>query len=197
MSGSTNNEGFPYPLTSDFVDVQDAYRLAAAVDEEIRSEQQPFRDFLGRPSFIARSTVNGSTFLSGTNFMTFGAVDWDNTGGAVVGQSLWRQPTAQPPSWWLFGATLLEFPSGGATLGDAIMGQLSISTIDQVTGGSSTVRYYQRNDESGTNGEWINVFGMAPIYRGTVSLALKLNGVSQKGIQAGSRLWGMYLGPVV
>lgn len=197
MSGSTDSEGFPYPLTSDFVDVQDAFRLATSVDREIREEQAPFRAFMGRPSFIARATVNGSTFQSGTSFMTFGAIDWDNTGGAVVGQSLWRQGAASPPSWWLFGGTLLEVPSGGVVVGEGIMGQLSITTIDQVTGASSTVRYYQRNDESGSNGEWINIFGMAPIYRGTVSLGLRLNGTTSKGILAGSRLWGMHLGPVI
>jgi hypothetical protein len=196
MSGSTTHEGFPYPLTPDFADVQDAFRLATAVDREVREKQEPMRAFMGRPSFIARQTVSGSTFLSGQQTMSVGAIDWDNTNGLTVGSSTWRQPFAMPPSWWMFGGTLLETPSGGVVVGDGIMAQIQVTTVDQVTGVSSTTSFYQRNDESGTNGEWLNIFGMAPIYRGSASLRLLLNGSTLKGTLAGSRFWGMYLGPV-
>lgn len=195
MSGSTAHEGFPYPFTSDFADVQDSFRLATAVDAEIRAQQAPMRAFMGRPSFIARQTVAGSGFLSGTQAMSVGAIDWDNTAGLTVGNSNWRQPLAMPPSWWLFGGMILT-SAAGAVVGEGVMAQLLISTVDQVTGVGTSVSYYQRNDESGTGGEWINIFGMAPIYRGTVSLRLRLNGTTSKATQAGSRFWGMYLGPV-
>lgn len=197
MSGSTAHEGFPYPLTPDFADVQDAFRLATAVDAEARAQQAPMRAFMGRPSFIARQTVTGSNFLSGSQTMTVGAIDWDNTGGLTVGVSSWRQPLAMPPSWWLFGGTLLETPTAAAVLGEGIMAQLLVTTVDQVTGASSSTSFYQRTDETGTNGEWLNVFGMAPVYRATVSLRLLLNGTTTKATLAGSRLWGMQLGPVI
>lgn len=196
MTGATAHEGFPYPYTPDFADVQDAFRLADAIDGEIRAQQAPMRSFMGRPSFIARQTVNGSGFLSGTQSMSVGAIDWDNTGGLTVGDSFWRQPLAQAPSWWMFGAMLLVVPTGGTVVGEGVMGQILIATTDQVTGVSSNVSYYQRNDDSGTNGEWINFFAMAPIYRGTANLRLRLNGTTTKATQAGSRFWGMYLGPV-
>lgn len=197
MSGSTDHEGFPYPLTSDFLDVQDAFRLATAVDEEIAAQQAPMRAFLGRPSFIGRQTVSGSTFISGTSNVSIGAIEWDNTGGLTVGSAIWRQPYAQGPSWWMFGATLLETPAAAAVGGDAIMGQILVNTVDQVTGVGSSTSFYQRNDESLTSGEWINFFGMAAIYRGTATLRLRLNGSTLKGTLAGSRFWGMYLGPVI
>jgi hypothetical protein len=196
MTGSTENLGFPYPLTSDFADVQDAFRLATDVDQEIRAQQAPMRSFLARPSFIGRQTANGSGFLSGTQSVTVGAIDWDNTGGLTVGSSLWRQPLAQAPSWWMFGGMVLTTPTGGVVVGEGEMAQLLITTVDQVTAVSTSTSFYQRNDESGTNGEWINIFGMAPVYRGTVSLRLRLNGTTTKATQTGSRFWGFYLGPV-
>lgn len=197
MSGSTANEGFPYPLTTDFADVQDAYRLATAVDEAVRAEQAPFRTFLARPSFIARTTATGSGFLAGSSTATFGAIDWDNTGGLTVGASSWSQPNSQQPSWWLFGAMIfVSIVSGTPVVGDMVMGRIAVSTTDQVTDVVSTTNFYQRNDETNTVGEWINFFGMAPIYHGSASMTLFLNGSTQKAIAANSRLWGMYLGPV-
>jgi hypothetical protein len=197
MSGTTANEGYPYPLTSDFADVQDAFRLATAVDADLRAEQAPFRAFLGRPSFIARQTATGSGFTAGSQGAVFGAIDWDNTGGLVVGQSSWSQPNSQQPSWWLFGATIfVAIVSGTPVVGDMNMARISVTSTDQVTGVVSTTTFFQRNDDTNTSGEWINVFGMAPIYQGSAALTLFLNGSTQKAISANSRLWGMYLGPV-
>lgn len=197
MSGATKVEGYPFPLTSDFADVQDAYRLAAAVDSDLRAKQAPFRAFEGRPSFIARKVGNGSGFLSGSQRMTFDAVDWDNTGGALVGALSWVQPFAQQPSWWLFGATLLVNPVTTPVVGDLCLGDIGVTTSDQVTGVVSTSHFYQRNDESNTGGDWINLFAMASAYQGSASLTLRLNGSTQKSVRDGSRFWGMYLGPVV
>ncbi len=197
MSGTTVNEGYPYPLPSDFADVQDAYRLASSIDADLRAEQAPFRSFIGRPSFIGRQTSNGSGFLVGTQTLQMGAIDWDNTGGAGAGAFAWDQPLAQQPSWWLFGCTILVVPiSGTPVVGDLTMGQIQISTVDQVTLLSSESNFFQRNDETNTAGEWINLFAMAPIYQGSVSAVLNLNGSTQKAIQSGSRFWGMYMGPV-
>ena len=197
MSGTTANEGYPYPLTSDFADVQDAFRLAMAIDADLRAAQAPFRAFEGRPAFVGRQTVNGSGFLSGSDLLKFGAVDYDNTGGAVIGNSNWRQPTAQAPSWWIFGGTVLTLATAGTpVVGDMTMGRIRVITTDQVSGVASTTNAYQRNDETNTNGEWINVFTMAPIYRATVSLGLVLNGSTSKAISSGSTFWGAYLGPV-
>jgi len=197
MSGSTTTQGYPYPLTSDFADVQDAFRLATAIDADLRAEQAPFRAFMGRPSFIGRQSATGSGFLSGSSTLTTGAIDWDNTGGLRVGGTGWTQPLNQQPSWWLFGATILvSIVSGTPVVGDLCLGRINVTTTDQVTTVSSTTSSYQRNDETNTNGEWINFFTMAPIYQGSVACALILNGSTQKSIQSGSRLWGMYLGPV-
>jgi hypothetical protein len=197
MSGTTINEGFPYPLTPDFADVQDAFRLASAIDADLRAEQAPFRSFIGRPSFIARQTVNGSGFISGSDTLSVGAIEWDNTGGLTVGPNNWVQPNNQQPSWWMFGATILvAVVSGTPVVGDLNMGRINVSTTDQVTGLSSTSSFYQRNDETNTGGEWINLFAMAPIYQGSMNAALILNGSTQKTTQAGSRFWGLYLGPV-
>jgi hypothetical protein len=197
MSGNTTNKGYPYPLTSDFADVQDAYRLAIAIDSDLRDDQEPFRVFESRPAFIVRQTVNGSGFLSGSSNLKIGAVDWDTTGGAVINNSVWFQPNIQAPSWWLFGATILTVAiSGTPVVGDLVMGQIVVSTTDQVSGLSTTTEYSQRNDESNTNGEWINVFTMAAMYRGNVAAQLQLNGSTQKSISAGSTFWGLYLGPV-
>lgn len=197
MSGNTTTEGYPYPLTSDFADVQDAFRLATAIDTGLRAEQAPVRAFMGRPSFIGRSTVTGGGFVAGTQTLTMGAVDWDNTGGLAAGNTSWSQPLSQDPSWWMFGATILvNIVSGTPVVGDMCMARLNMTTTDPVTTVATTSRAYQRNDETNTNGEWLNIVTMAPIYQGSVSCTLILNGSTQKSIQSGSRLWGLYLGPV-
>lgn len=197
MSGNTTTEGFPYPSTSDFADVQDAFRLATAVDAALRAEQAPFRAFEGRPSFIGRQTATGSGFTTGTQSLQVGAIDWDNTGGLTIGASSWAQPFSQEPSWWMFGATLLvNIVSGTPVVGDMCLGRLNVTTTDPVTTVASTTSSYQRNDETNTNGEWINFFTMAPVYQGSVLCTLILNGSTSKAVQAGSRLWGLYLGPV-
>lgn len=198
MSGTTTTEGYPYPSTSDFADVQDAFRLATAIDADLRGEQAPFRAFMGRPSFIGRQTSNGSGFISGGANLVTGAIDWDNTGGLAVGSSVWNQPVGQAPSWWLFGCTILvAVISGTPVVGDMNMGQISVTTTDQVSRVSTTSSYYQRNDETNTAGEWINMFAAAPMYRGFAQCILDLNGSTQKAIGTGSRFWGMYLGPVI
>lgn len=196
MSGSTPVEGYPYPLESDFADVQDAYRLATAIDADLRAEQAPFRQFLARPSFIGRQTATGGGFTVGQQALTVGAIDWDNTGGLAVGNTVWNQPLVQPPSWWMFGATILVSNLAAAVVGDMTMGQIQALTVDQVTGVQTISNFYQRNDDSNTAGEWINLFAMAPIYQGQADCLLVLNGTTSKAIQTGSRFWGMYLGPV-
>lgn len=197
MSGNTTNKGYPYPLTTDFADVQDAFRLATAIDADLRADQAPFRAFESRPAFIVRQTTNGSGFLSGSAGLKIGAIDWDTTGGAVLNNTAWFQPTGQAPTWWLFGATLLTVAiSGTPVVADLVMGQIVVSTTDQVSGLTTTTRATQRNDESNTGGEWINVFTMAPIFRGNVAAVLQLNGSTQKAISAGSTFWGLSLGPV-
>lgn len=198
MSGSTANQGYPYPGTPDFADVQDAYRLATAVDADLRAAQAPFRSFLGRPSFIVRQAANGSGFTTGGAILSHTTVDWDNTGGITLGGSLWNQPTAQEPSWWMLGATILTVNTAGVpVVGDLVMGSIEIDTTDQVSGLSTEIKRYQRDDETNTNGQWVNVFTQAAIYRATVSARLTLNGSSSKAIAAGSTFWGLYLGPVV
>lgn len=197
MSGNTTNEGYPFPFTSDFADVQDAYRLAAAVDASLRAETAPFRNFLGAPSFIARQTSNGSGFISGTQSFNVGAVDWDNTGGIVVGNQVWTQPLSQAPSWWMFGETIqVATISGTPAVGDLVMGQLAVNTTDQVSGVVTTTTAYQRDDESNAGGQWLNLFTMAAVYRATVRPTLRLSGSTQKAIGAGSTFWGLCLGPV-
>jgi len=197
MSGTTPTEGYPYPFTTDFADVQDSFRLAMAIDADLRAEQAPFRAFLGRPSFIGRQTATGSGFIAGSQNLVVGAVEWDNTGGLTVGDSTWNQPFSEQPSWWMFGATILvNIVSGTPVVGDMCMGKIAVNTTDQVTTVVSTTNFYQRNDETNTNGEWINLFAMAPIYQGSADATLLLNGSTQKAVQSGSRFWGMYLGPV-
>lgn len=196
MSGTTANKGLPYPGEADFADVQDAFRLATAIDSDVRAVQAPFRSFGQRPSFIARCTVNQSGFISGTQQMPVGAIEWDNTGGLTVGSGYWIQPNSQPPSWWYFGATLLVSPTGSQVLGEMNAAFISVQTTDQVTQQISNTNFYQRNDDSTTNGEWLNLTCVAPVYQGSASLFLELQGTTQKAVQNGSRLWGMYLGPV-
>lgn len=197
MSGSTTNKGYPYPLTTDFGDVQDAYRLASAIDADLLAAQSPFRAFEGRPSFVFRQTSNGSGFLSGTDFIKASAIDWDNTGGVTLNSSTWTQPSSQPPSWWMFGATALTaIISGTPVVGDLVEGRIQISTTDQVSGLSTITYATQRNDESNSGGEWLNVFTMAAIYKGRVSAGIELNGSTSKALSAGSTFWGFYLGPV-
>jgi hypothetical protein len=197
MTGTTANEGYPYPLTSDFADVQDAFRLATAIDADLRSAQAPFRAFEGRPAFIARQTANGSGFLTGTQSFRVQAIDFDNTGGLVLNASSWQQPNAQQPSWWMFGGSLLTaIISGTPVVGDMNMARLRVSTTDQVSGVVTSTDRYQRNDESNTGGELINVFTMAAVYRASVSLTLVLNGSTSKAVAATSTFWGAYLGPV-
>lgn len=197
MSGSTTNKGYPYPLETDFGDVQDAYRLATAIDADLRADQAPFRAFEGRPSFVVRQTSNGSGYLSGVDYLKFNAIDWDNTGGALSGASSWIQPSSEPPAWWMFGATVLTVSiSGTPVVGDLVEGRIQVITTDQVSGLSTTTLAVQRNDESNTGGEWLNVFTMAAVYNGHVAAQLELNGSTQKAISAGSTFWGFYLGPV-
>lgn len=196
MSGNTTNQGYPYPLPSDFSDVQDAYRLATAIDTDLRAAQAPLRAFMGRPSFIGRSTVNGSAITNGNDYLNVGAIEWDNTGGLAVGSISWVQPVAQAPSWWLFGADIVVTESGTPTIGDMVLSELTVSSVDQVTGVSSSTVFWQRQDDSNTNGEWINLYGMAAVYRGNINVQLNVNGATAKYINLGSRMWGMYLGPV-
>lgn len=198
MSGTTATQGYPYPSSQDFADVQDSYRLATAIDADLRAGQAPFRAFIGRPSFIARQSATASGFSAGSQNMLLSTIDWDNTGGLVLNASSWRQPTIQQPSWWMFGATILTTATAGVpVVGDLVMGRINVTTTDQVSGLSTTTRAYQRDDESNTSGQWINVFTMAPIYRGSVSATLILNGSTSKAIAGGSTFWGFYLGPVV
>lgn len=195
MSGTTSTQGYPYPLTSDFADVQDSFRLATAIDEDLRAAQEPFRAFEGRPSFIARQTIASSGFVAGEQGIALGQAEWDNVGGLVG--SGWNQPFAQQPSWWMFGMTLVVTNLAGAVVGDLVIGNLTVTTSDPATGVVSSSAWYQRNDESNTSGEWLNLFAMAPIYQGSVRASLILNGSTSKAVAAGTRLWGMYLGPVV
>lgn len=197
MSGTTTVQGYPFPSETDFADVQDPFRLATAIDSDLRGEQQPFRNFEGRPSFIARQTATSSLFQSGSQSFNTGAIDWDNTGGVALGLSAWQQPLNQAPSWWMFGCTLLVNNSGAAVVTEMTMGDITIQSADQVTQVVSKSDYYQRNDDTNTGGEWINFFAMGAIYQGSASLTLWLNGTTQKSIALGSRFWGMYLGPVV
>lgn len=196
MPKTTSVEGYPYPLEPDFADVQDAFRLATAIDADLRAEQAPFRSFMARPSFIGRQTSNGSTFVTGTDSVIMQAIDWDNTGGITVPATSWLQPFVQPPSWWLFGATLLVNNAAAGTPGELVEGFISVTTADQVTGVQTTTPWYQRNDESNTGGEWLNIFAMSAVYQASVSLTLNVSGTTAKGVALGSRLWGMYLGPV-
>jgi hypothetical protein len=196
MSGITTTQGYPYPLTPDFLDVQDAFRLATAVDTDLRGANAPFRSWLNTPSFIGRSTANSTAITNGSVSFTVGAIEWDNTGQLNTGVFGWSQPTSQGPSWWLFGANLILFESGTPTVNDMCIAQMNITTQDQVTGISTTTQYWQRNDDSNTNGEWLNVFAMAPIYRGNMTMEFDANGATAKGVSSGSRIWGIYLGPV-
>lgn len=196
MPGTTSVQGYPYPLESDFADVQDAFRLASAIDTDLRAEQAPFRSFMARPSFIGRQTANGSTFTTGSDNVVVQAIEWDNTSGLVLPTSSWLQPFVQPPSWWLFGGTLVVNNVTGGTPGELVEAKLSVTTADQVTGVQTTSNFFQRNDESNTSGEWLNVFAMAAVYQASVSLTLNVSGTTTKGVGLGSRLWGMYLGPV-
>ncbi len=197
MSGTTTNEGYPYPYTSDFADVQDVFRLATAVDLDLLGEQAPFRAFMARPSFIGRQQTTQSGSISGDSILQMQTVEWDNTGGAGVGGfTTWKQPLNAPPAWWLFGSTIFVANLATPVVGVLTMGQIQVSTVDQVTGVSSLTTFFQRNDESNTNGEWINLFAMAPIYQGQVQAVLTISGTTSKALGAASRLWGMYLGPV-
>lgn len=194
MSGNTVNEGLPYPLEPDFADVQDAFRLATAIDSDLRADQAPFRAFMGRPSFIGMQQTTQGGINSGTQILQMQTVEWDNTQG--VAGNIWNQPLSQPPSWWMFGATIRVNPTGGQVVGDLNLGQIVVQTADQVTGLLSLKHFWQRNDDSATNGEWINLFGMTPIYHGVAECLLTVDGSTAKGILAGSRFWGVYLGPV-
>lgn len=197
MSGTTANRGYPYPSESDFADVQDAYRLAMAIDADVRQEQAPFRALMGRPSFIGRQTANGTFFQSGNDGIRMTAVDWDNTGGVNPGDYSWRQPLNQPPSWWMFGLNVLMNNNGTATVLDAVEAYISVQTTDQVTGVSTSTNFWQRNDETNNGGEWLIVTAMAPIYHGFASGNIQINSsTTTKGVGAGSRFWGLYLGPV-
>lgn len=196
MTGTTTSESLPYPALSDFADVQDAFRLATAIDSDLRGEQAPFRAFMGRPSFIGLQTANQAGANSTVQAIQMQTIEWDNTGGAIANNSFWSQPLAQPPSWWLFGATIRVSVTGTPAVGDLNMGQITASTADQVTGLITRKIFSQRNDETNTGGEWINLFAMVPVYRATVQSFLRVDGTTAKGIGAGSRFWGMYMGPV-
>jgi len=196
MTGNTTYEGYPYPLEGDFADVQDAYRLASALDTGLRAEQAPFRQYLARPSFIAMQATTQSGITSGVQYLQFQTVEWDNTGGAPVNATFWTQPPAQGPSWWMFGGTIRVNPTGSQVVGDMNEAEIIVQTSDQVTGTITNKNFYQRNDDTNTNGEWLNVFAVAPIYHGLAQLAYKCDGSTAKGILAGSRFWGLYLGPV-
>lgn len=195
MTGSTVNVGLPYPLTADFADVQDAFRLASAVDAGLRADQAPLRAFLARPSFIGRQAADGGAFQSGSDGLQITAIDWDNTGGLVLNAFTWQQPRAMAPSWWLFGSTIFVTVAAPVA-GDGVQAKLQCSTVDQVTGLTTTSNFYQRNDESNTGGDHLNMFGMAAMYRGSANMSLMLNGTTNKSLRGGSRFWGMYLGPV-
>jgi hypothetical protein len=197
MSGNTTNEGYPYPLRPDFADVQDAFRLATAVDAGVRAEQAPFRAFEARPSFVTTQIANGSGLTAGTQTFRMTAINWDNTGGAVLNATSWKQPNSQAPSWWMFGATVKTAAiSGTPTVGELALGRITVATTDQVSGVVTSTFAYQRNDETNTGGEWINLFTMAAIYRASVSCSLILNGATQRAIGALSTFWGFYMGPV-
>lgn len=200
MSGTTSVEGYPYPNTTDFADVQDPYQLAVAVDADLRSKRAAFAGYLGRPSFIYRNSLIGTSFTSGTIVpCTFDVVEWDNTSGAgTQGGTAFSQPFSPAPEWWMFGLNLnLSIVSGTPAVGDLNLGQIQIATTDQVSGVQTTTSYYQRNDDTNTAGERIFLFAFAPIYHGVVTPLLSLNGSATKAAAAGGcRFWGMKLGAV-
>ena len=196
MTGTTTYEGYPYPLTTDFGDVQDAFRLATAVDTDLRGAQGPLRAFMGRPAFIGRQTSTQTGFITGSQTLQMQTLDFDNTGGVQAGAFAWLQPYSQGPSWWMFGCTILVAPTGAQVVDNMNMAQIQVYSVDQVTNQTTLSNYYQRNDDSGTNGEWINMFCMVPIYQGQAQCNLILNGSTTKAIGTGSRFWGMYMGPV-
>lgn len=196
MTGNTTYEGYPYPLETDFADVQDAFRLATAVDADLRAAQAPFRSFLSRPSFIALQSSTQSGVIAGSEILQTQTIEWDNAGMLTAGGTVWKQPLSQPPSWWLFGATVRVSPTGTPTAGDLNLAQIVVQTTDVVTGVLTTTNFWHRIDDTVTGGDWMNVFGMAPVYHGQAFVRAWFDGSVAKGILAGSRFWGLYLGPV-
>lgn len=196
MTGNTTNEGYPYPLVGDFGDVQDVFRLASAIDTDLRAAQAPFRSFLSRPSFIGLQATTQAGAANTSQFLQTQTIEWDNAGMLSAGGTLWTQPLSQPPSWWLLGTTVRVNPTGTPSAGDLNLAEILVQTTDPVTGVATLSTYFQRNDDTVTGGEWMNMFVVVQAYHALAEVIATFDGSVPKGILAGSRFWGMFLGPV-
>lgn len=197
MSGTTPNEGFRYPLETDFTDVQDVYQLATGVDRRVRDFDAVFNAAVRPLAFVGRVTANGTGFTNGTDVMQIGATEWDTTGGLQTAG--WSQPRNDPPSWWMLGMDLLVVVTAGTpTVGDHIEAVLSVDTVDPVSGLTSTVNIRNKHTESNSGGERIYAAGIVPIWHGFLSGVISLYGsaTASKTYGAGSRMWGWRLGTV-
>lgn len=167
------------------------------VDSLIRGYDNNFRAFVHKAAFVVRTTSNGSGITTGLTSATFGAVEWDSTGGGA-GTGGFSQPYSDSPSWWMLGASINTVVlSGTPTAGNHIEAQIQVNTYDPVSGIRSTSYLRSKRNETNSGGEAIVVVGATSMHRGNVQLYMNYYGTSTAsiGIASGARLWGYRLGP--
>lgn len=196
MSGLTTNEGITFPLTTDFADVQDFFRIAYKADALIRAYDTTFKASARKMAFCAKTTVNGTNFTTGAVNIFTDTVEWDTTRNGISGGSF-NQPTDDVPSWWLFGGNVaVAIISGTPTVGDKVEAQIQVATIDPVSGVQTVTKMRSKRNETNTGGEQIPIIGAAKIYHATVTLAMSYYGSGTATIapSSGCRFWGYRLG---
>lgn len=198
MSGTTPNEGIVYPLVGDYADVQDWYQIAAKADALIRAYDATFVAAPRPYGFVQRSSANSTAIGGGSTGITTDVVEFDNSGAAAVA-GVFTQPLVDPPSYWLFGCNVLFVTiSGTLTAGDMCEAQVSLSTIDPVSGLSSSLLLRSKTNETNSGGEAVIVTGIAKIWNAVATPQFEYYGSgaggAQKAAGAGSRFWGFRLG---
>lgn len=196
----TNNKGLPYPSPNAFLDVQDTYNLAAAVDLQAKSYLTQIAAAMQPTSYILRTTANGPTgsgsgdYLAGTT-----TAEWDPTAGRQ-GALAWSQPPSEGLSYYLVGADLFfTVTAGTPAVGNNLLGKLNVTSTDPLAGTTSVTSYYRSSFETNNGGESIQVLAIVKIYRGAIQPVVNFTnsgGSATYAVATGSRAWGMRLGTV-
>jgi hypothetical protein len=198
MTTNTPNEGFVEPLQTDFADVQGIYDFAAQVDTRLHAYSSTFGAADSPLAFVARSSADTGAIGSSVVQPNFDVTEFDSTNNGGIFFT-WVQPLADPPSWWMFGFHVIgKTVSGTPAVTDHVWGQITVSSADPVSGDYSLVNLTSNNIDTNTGGEHIVVLGMASCYHASVSCYYHTQRTSgaTSSCAAGSRFWGLRLGPV-
>lgn len=196
----TPNKGLLYPAPGAFVDAQDSYNLAIGADTLENNYITQLLAAAAPTAALARTTANGGT-SSTTGLISPGASTAEYDPKAMVGSNLIiSQPATEPLSYYLIGYDLLMVVTAGTpAAGNNMVGQMSVTTTDPLSGITTTTPYYKSSFESNNAGEQIQGMGIVKWFQGSVFFGVQFTnsgGTATYAIGPGSRSWALRLGSV-